>query len=109
MLDDEAKAEAKAQGEALDRLLSEEEEPKPNFKQAATELLDYTWKTRRSRPAFRLSPLEWSLVIATFAVWWSFETWLDRFPYPWPNIFYFSLIVLWVFHFARRFYRWYQS
>lgn len=109
MLDEEAKAEAKAQSEALHRLLNDQASTRTDFKGAAKDLLHYSWTTRGSRPGFRLSPWEWVSLCGLFAIWWSFETWLDRFPYPWPNIFYFSLIVLWVAHFARRFYRWYKS
>ena len=43
------------------------------------------------------------------AAWWAIETWVDRFPYPWPNIFGYLLIVMWVIHFVRRFYAWYKS
>lgn len=91
-----------------ERLLREDPSPPRDFTGAAKDLVAHAWKTRRSR-RFHLSPWEWVFLFVAVAVWWSFETWLDRFPYPWPNIFGYSLIVLWVFHFARKFYRWYKS
>ena len=92
-----------------ERLLREDQSPPRDFTGATRDLVAHAWKTRRSRRAFHFSPMDWVWLIGAVVAWWIFETWLDTFPYPWPNIFGFGLIVLWVAHFASRFYRWYKS